>query len=239
MQPRPTCTSPSPCPSHAGCGPTCSARHLSKLLPSPQVSLGNPSVCACCRACVDLASLLVPGEGLAVGSFARGLFLVHSECAESAYISSRPFRVNAGPVSELSSLFRGVPSHAAGGQGVVAPRCGRYGMLRVLCGQASVGRIQSLLDWEAGWQSRRALPHSQPLPTHLASRRAGALKASLCSRPPGKGGLLAGRTPNAAHCPSCILNRAAAAAGALLRAHARGAHRISLRAQERGRGVCV
>lgn len=33
-----------------------------------------------------------------VGSFARGLFLVHSECLESDYISSRPFRVNAGPV---------------------------------------------------------------------------------------------------------------------------------------------
>ena len=45
-----------------------------------------------------MANLLVPGEGLLVGSFARALFLVHSECAESAYINSRPFRVNAGPV---------------------------------------------------------------------------------------------------------------------------------------------
>ncbi|RWW56832.1 hypothetical protein BHE74_00036421 [Ensete ventricosum] len=35
---------------------------------------------------------------LEVGSFARGLFLVHSECLESNYIASRPFRVNAGPV---------------------------------------------------------------------------------------------------------------------------------------------
>ena len=43
----------------------------------------------------------MPGEGLLVGSFARALFLVHSECAESAYINSRPFRVNAGPVSAL------------------------------------------------------------------------------------------------------------------------------------------
>ena len=47
---------------------------------------------------MDMANLLVPGEGLLVGSFARALFLVHSECAESAYINSRPFRVNAGPV---------------------------------------------------------------------------------------------------------------------------------------------
>lgn len=79
------------------------------------------------RVCVDLCSLMKPGEGLLVltqiytivlykadvdfllivnanlfcaffskvGSFARGLFLVHSECLESNYISSRPFRVNA------------------------------------------------------------------------------------------------------------------------------------------------
>lgn len=47
---------------------------------------------------MDTASLLKPGEGLLVGNFARAMFLVHSECAQSAYISSRPFRVNAGPV---------------------------------------------------------------------------------------------------------------------------------------------
>ncbi|XP_020521591.1 uncharacterized protein LOC18422409 isoform X5 [Amborella trichopoda] len=35
---------------------------------------------------------------LKVGSYARGLLLVHSECLASSYISSRPFRVNAGPV---------------------------------------------------------------------------------------------------------------------------------------------
>lgn len=52
-----------------------------------------------CRVCVDLCSLLVPGEGLLSGNFAAALFLVHSECAESKYINSRPFRVNAGPVS--------------------------------------------------------------------------------------------------------------------------------------------
>ncbi|KAG6476714.1 hypothetical protein ZIOFF_065961 [Zingiber officinale] len=50
------------------------------------------------RVCVDLCSLMQPGEGLLVGSFARGLFLVHSECLETNYIASRPFRVNAGPV---------------------------------------------------------------------------------------------------------------------------------------------
>ncbi|XP_020105038.1 uncharacterized protein LOC109721705 isoform X2 [Ananas comosus] len=50
------------------------------------------------RVCVDLCSVMRPGEGLLVGSFARGLFLVHSECLETNYIASRPFRINAGPV---------------------------------------------------------------------------------------------------------------------------------------------
>ncbi|XP_072980634.1 uncharacterized protein [Typha angustifolia] len=50
------------------------------------------------RVCVDLCSIMHPGEGLLVSSFARGLFLVHSECLETNYIASRPFRVNAGPV---------------------------------------------------------------------------------------------------------------------------------------------
>jgi 3-dehydroquinate synthase class II len=50
------------------------------------------------RVCVDTCSVLHPGEGLLVGSFARTMFLVHSECAESAYVASRPFRINAGPV---------------------------------------------------------------------------------------------------------------------------------------------
>ena len=50
------------------------------------------------RVCVDLANMLRPGEGMLVGSFARGLMLVHSECEESDYIASRPMRVNAGAV---------------------------------------------------------------------------------------------------------------------------------------------
>jgi len=50
------------------------------------------------RVCVDLVCNMVEGEGMLCGSFARGLFLVHSECEETSYINSRPFRVNAGPV---------------------------------------------------------------------------------------------------------------------------------------------
>lgn len=65
------------------------------------------------RVCVDLCSLMKPGEGLLVGSFARGLFLVHSECLESNYIASRPFRVNAGPVHAYVAVPRGKTCYLA------------------------------------------------------------------------------------------------------------------------------
>lgn len=50
------------------------------------------------RVCVDTASLLGADEGLLVGSASQALFLVLSEAAACAYVPSRPFRVNAGPV---------------------------------------------------------------------------------------------------------------------------------------------
>ncbi|MFH0903806.1 MAG: 3-dehydroquinate synthase II [Methanobacteriota archaeon] len=56
-----------------------------------QVGMGD-------RVCVDTASLMVPGEGMLIGSQSNGLFLVHSESEESPYVAARPFRVNAGAV---------------------------------------------------------------------------------------------------------------------------------------------
>ncbi|WP_458185162.1 3-dehydroquinate synthase II [Haladaptatus sp. NG-WS-4] len=50
------------------------------------------------RVCVDSGSLLDHDEGMLVGSMSRGLFFVHAETAESPYVASRPFRVNAGAV---------------------------------------------------------------------------------------------------------------------------------------------
>jgi len=50
------------------------------------------------RVCVDTGSLLEDDEGLLVGSMSRGLLFVHAETAESPYVASRPFRVNAGAV---------------------------------------------------------------------------------------------------------------------------------------------
>lgn len=50
------------------------------------------------RVCIDTCSIMGLGEGMLVGSYSKGLFLVHSESLESEYVASRPFRVNAGPV---------------------------------------------------------------------------------------------------------------------------------------------
>jgi 3-dehydroquinate synthase II len=50
------------------------------------------------RVCVDTGSLMESNEGMLVGSMSRGLFFVHAETAESPYVASRPFRVNAGAV---------------------------------------------------------------------------------------------------------------------------------------------
>jgi 3-dehydroquinate synthase II len=50
------------------------------------------------RVCVDTGSLMDHNEGMLVGSLSRGLFFVHAETAESPYVASRPFRVNAGAV---------------------------------------------------------------------------------------------------------------------------------------------
>jgi len=50
------------------------------------------------RVCVDTASMLEHDEGMLVGSMSRGLFFVHAETADSPYVASRPFRVNAGAV---------------------------------------------------------------------------------------------------------------------------------------------
>ena len=50
------------------------------------------------RVCIDTGSLMDDAEGMLVGSLSRGLFFVHAETAESPYVESRPFRVNAGAV---------------------------------------------------------------------------------------------------------------------------------------------
>lgn len=60
------------------------------------------------RVCVDTCDLMKPGEGILVGCQSSGLFLVQAEVRDSPYVETRPFRVNAGPISlyTLSSPTR-------------------------------------------------------------------------------------------------------------------------------------
>jgi 3-dehydroquinate synthase class II len=51
------------------------------------------------RCAVDACVNFAQGEGMLVGSFASGLFLVHAENVECGYVNTRPFRVNAGPTA--------------------------------------------------------------------------------------------------------------------------------------------
>jgi 3-dehydroquinate synthase II len=50
------------------------------------------------RVCVDTSTMMNDDEGMLVGSMSRGMFFVHAETADSPYVASRPFRVNAGAV---------------------------------------------------------------------------------------------------------------------------------------------
>ncbi|MFB6100251.1 MAG: 3-dehydroquinate synthase II [Candidatus Nanohalobium sp.] len=52
------------------------------------------------RVCVDTSSIMEHGEGMLVGSTSKALFFVQAETAESPYVASRPFRVNAGGVHQ-------------------------------------------------------------------------------------------------------------------------------------------
>jgi 3-dehydroquinate synthase II len=51
------------------------------------------------RACIDTCDLMKPGEGILLGCQSSGMFLVQAEVHESPYVETRPFRVNAGPLS--------------------------------------------------------------------------------------------------------------------------------------------
>ena len=77
-------------------------RRVPELLPAVVTRVVNVGLGD--RACVDTASVLSSGEGLLLSSFASGFFLVLSEANETDFIAARPFRVNAGAVSNYALL---------------------------------------------------------------------------------------------------------------------------------------
>ena len=91
------------------------------------------------RVCVDTCSMMVPGEGMLVGSYSNCLFLVQSESEDNGYVASRPFRVNAGAVHCYISVPGGGTrylSDVRSGDPVLL--CDRLGRTRA----ASVGRCK-------------------------------------------------------------------------------------------------
>jgi len=56
------------------------------------------------RVCVDTCDLMSEGEGMLIGPQSSGLFLIQAEVEENPHVASRPFRVNAGPVSSYIAV---------------------------------------------------------------------------------------------------------------------------------------
>jgi 3-dehydroquinate synthase II len=108
------------------------------------------------RVCVDTCSLLSVGEGMLVGSQSSCLFLIGSEAADSEYVASRPFRVNAGAVHSYVLMANGRTKYLSelkGGEEVLA--VDDEGVSRkVVVGRAKVER-RPLLLVEAGESGKR------------------------------------------------------------------------------------
>ena len=97
------------------------------------------------RVCVDTTSLLKEGEGMLIGSTAKGFVLVQAEVFDTTFVASRPFRVNAGDVSAyilVPSDKTNLPyktkylSELKGGDKVIIADC--YGNARIV----NVGRVK-------------------------------------------------------------------------------------------------
>ena len=91
------------------------------------------------RVCIDTSSMMVPGEGMLIGSYSSCLFLIQSESEDNGYVASRPFRVNAGAVHSYMVVPGGGTrylSEVSAGDSVLI--CDRDGNTRI----TSVGRCK-------------------------------------------------------------------------------------------------
>jgi len=65
------------------------------------------------RACIDACDNMSPGEGMLIGAFSSILVLVEAEVAESGFTKPRPFRVNAGAISQYVLSTRGLSPYVS------------------------------------------------------------------------------------------------------------------------------
>lgn len=99
------------------------------------------------RMCVDATTLFDESEGLLLGSTAESLALVLAETAESTFIQSRPFRVNAGAVSNYTLVPGDKTRYLTElGSGDAVLAVGHTGATRsVVLGRAKIERRPHLL----------------------------------------------------------------------------------------------
>ncbi len=102
-------------------GITLASHDMSEILKTRDLMLGDPEQISLstaqvtrvkpietgARVCVDTTEILEPGEGLLTGSSSQALFLVEGEVHPNPHVNSRPFRVNAGPVSSYVLMAKG------------------------------------------------------------------------------------------------------------------------------------
>lgn len=91
------------------------------------------------RVCVDTCTMMIPGEGMLIGSQSNCLFLIQSESEENEYVAKRPFRVNAGSVHSyvlMPDLKTCYLSELEGGEQALI--CDRSGKTKT----SSVGRCK-------------------------------------------------------------------------------------------------
>lgn len=103
------------------------------------------------RVCVDLTTMLEPGEGMLVGSSSSSMVLVHGETIESEFVPTRPFRVNAGALHSYIMMGDGTTSYLSelsmGNEVIITSRNGS-------ARKAVVGRVKIerrpfiLLKWK-------------------------------------------------------------------------------------------
>src|SRR5438445_1697088 len=83
------------------------------------------------RVCVDTNEILEAGEGLLTGSSSEALFLVEGEVHANPHVNSRPFRVNAGPISTYILAANGKQRHVSEiADGEPVHRMDRMGRIR-------------------------------------------------------------------------------------------------------------
>lgn len=108
------------------------------------------------RACVDTCDYMSPGEGLLLGIQSSLLFLVEGEVHENPHVKPRPFRVNAGAVSNYvlatNDETRYLSELCAGEKVVVA---GRAMAREVVVGRVKIERrplvlVEAELDGRTG-----------------------------------------------------------------------------------------